>query len=165
MTVSYIFVEQRLCLADRIAASQDIPVFYVWPILQKSWYSEAGFNLIFGDSTTFALNLVHSDICFIQDETHVPQQWTKILVTFFLNIRPSRLKIRWRLRFLYRFEGDRVIDLSEVHGNILYNTSNLLITQHLQNVYSSALFKIFTSNLYRTVYRSANGSSYTSLSI
>jgi hypothetical protein len=84
--------------------------------------------------------------------------------TFFLNRRPSRLKIRWRLRFLYRFEGDWVIDLSEVHGNILYNASNLLITQQLQNVYSSALLKIFTSNLYRTVYRSANGSSYTSLS-
>jgi hypothetical protein len=164
MTVSYTFMVQSLCLAERIAASQDIRVLYVWCILQKSWYAEACFNLIFGDNTTFALNLVHSDICFTQEEHHVAQQWTKIFVPFFLNRPSSRLKIRWHLQFLYRLEGDRVIDLSEVHGNLLYNASNLLITQ-LQNVYSIALFKIFTSSFYRTVCRSAKGSSYTSLSI
>jgi len=165
MTVSYTFMEQSLCLADRIAASQDIRVLYVWCILQKSWHAEAYFNLIFGDSTAFTLNLVHSDICFTQDEHHVPQQWTKIWVPFLLNRRSSSLKIRWRLQFLYRLEGDRVIDLSEVHGNLLYNASNLLITQKLQNVQAIALFKMFTSYFYCTVYRSATGSRYTSISI
>jgi len=37
MTVSYTLMEQGLCLADRIAASQDIRVLYVWCTLQKSW--------------------------------------------------------------------------------------------------------------------------------
>jgi len=165
MTVSYTFMEQSLCLADRIAASQDIRVLYVWCILQKSWYAEAHFNLVFGDSTMFTLNLVHSDICFTQDEHHVAKQWTKTLVPFLLNRRFSSLKNRWRLQFLYRLEGDRVTDLTEAHGNLLYNASNLLITQQIQNVHWIMLFKIFTSNFYRTVYRSANGSRYSSISI
>jgi len=58
MTVSYTFMEKSFCLADRIAASQDIRIFYVWCILQKSWYAEAYFNFIFADSTTFTLSLL-----------------------------------------------------------------------------------------------------------